>query len=42
MPFIKGLQDELKNEGYEVGKNLEIDLQNAQGDQSNLAACLKN
>ena len=36
--IYKGLQDELKNEGYEVGKNLEIDLQNAQGDQSNLAS----
>ena len=36
--IYKGLQDELKNEGYEVGKNLEIDFQNAQGDQSNLAS----
>ena len=36
--IYKGLQDELKNEGYEVGENLEIDLQNAQGDQSNLAS----
>ena len=25
MPFIKDLQDELKNEGYEVGKEPEID-----------------
>lgn len=33
--IYKGLQDELKNEGYE---NLEIDFQNAQGDQSNLAS----
>ena len=36
--IYQGLQDELKNEGYEVGKNLEIDFQNAQGDQSNLAS----
>ena len=36
--IYQGLQDELKKEGYEVGKNLEIDFQNAQGDQSNLAS----
>jgi len=36
--IYQGIQDELKKEGYEVGKNLEIDFQNAQGDQSNLAS----
>ena len=36
--IYKGLEDGLKKEGYEVGKNLKIDLQNAQGDQSNLAS----
>jgi len=32
----KGMVDGLKDSGYEVGKNLELDQQNAQGDQSNL------
>ena len=36
--IYKGLEDGLKKEGYEVGKNLKINLQNAQGDQSNLAS----
>ena len=36
--IYQGIQDELVKEGYEVGKNLEIDFQNAQGDQSNLAS----
>lgn len=36
--IYQGLQDELAKEGYEVGKNLAIDFQNAQGDQSNLAS----
>ena len=36
--IYKGLEDGLKKEGYEVGQNLKIDLQNAQGDQSNLAS----
>lgn len=31
----EGFVDGLKEEGYEVGKNIEIDYQNAQGDQSN-------
>ncbi|MBF0714212.1 ABC transporter substrate-binding protein [Gemella sp. GH3] len=35
--IYKGFEDEMKNQGYEVGKNLKLDLQNAQGDQSNLA-----
>ena len=32
----KGFVEELKNEGYVDGKNIKIDYQNAQGDQSNL------
>ncbi len=32
----KGMVDGLKEEGFEVGKNLEIDQQNAQADQANL------
>lgn len=32
----KGMVDGLKAEGFEVGKNLEIDQQNAQADQANL------
>ncbi|MGM9525781.1 MAG: ABC transporter substrate binding protein [Peptococcaceae bacterium] len=32
----QGMIDGLKDNGYEEGKNLEIDQQNAQGDQSNL------
>lgn len=39
--FVEGL----KEAGYEEGKNLEIDMNNAQGDQSNcatIAAKLKN
>lgn len=34
--IYQGLEDELKNLGYTLGENIEIDLQNAQGDQSNL------
>ena len=33
----KGFVDGLKKRGYEEGKNIEIDRQNAQADQSNLA-----
>ena len=36
--IYKGLEDGLAKEGYKVGENLKIDLQNAQGDQSNLAS----
>lgn len=36
--IYKGLEEGLAKEGYEVGKNVKIDLQNAQGDQSNLAS----
>lgn len=36
--IYKGLEDGLAKEGYEIGKNVKIDLQNAQGDQSNLAS----
>jgi len=36
--IYQGIQDELAKEGYEASKNLEIDFQNAQGDQSNLAS----
>ncbi|EHJ56756.1 hypothetical protein HMPREF9318_01704 [Streptococcus urinalis FB127-CNA-2] len=32
----KGFEEELKAEGYKEGKNLKLDYQNAQGDQSNL------
>lgn len=32
----KGFLAELKDGGYEEGKNLEVDFQNAQGDQANL------
>ncbi|MCT4395991.1 tryptophan ABC transporter substrate-binding protein [Periweissella beninensis] len=32
----KGIMDELKANGYVNGKNIKIDFQNAQGDQSNL------
>ena len=32
----QGMIDGLKDNGFEEGKNLEIDQQNAQGDQSNL------
>lgn len=32
----KGIMDELKANGYIDGKNIKIDFQNAQGDQSNL------
>lgn len=31
-----GIENELAKEGFEKGKNIEIDYQNAQGDQSNL------
>ena len=34
--IYKGLVEELAKQGYEVGKNLDIDFQNAQADQSNL------
>lgn len=34
--IYKGLVEELVKQGYEVGKNLDIDFQNAQADQSNL------
>ena len=36
--IYKGLEDGLAKEGYKAGENLKIDLQNAQGDQSNLAS----
>lgn len=36
--IYKGLEDGLAKEGYTVGKNLQLDLQNAQGDQSNLVS----
>ena len=36
--IYKGLEDGLVKEGYTVGKNLQLDLQNAQGDQSNLVS----
>ena len=36
--IYKGLEDGLAKEGYIVGKNLQLDLQNAQGDQSNLVS----
>ena len=32
----KGIIEELKEEGYVEGKNIKIDYQNEQGDQSNL------
>ena len=32
----KGFENELKDQGYIDGKNIKIDYQNAQGDQSNL------
>ncbi|RRG17372.1 ABC transporter substrate-binding protein [Weissella viridescens] len=32
----RGIDDELAKEGYHNGKNIKIDFQNAQGDQSNL------
>ena len=32
----KGFIDELKKEGYVDGKNIQIDFQNAQGEQRNL------
>lgn len=35
--IYQGLTDELKALGYVAGRNLTIDLQNAQGEQSNLA-----
>ena len=35
--IYKGLEEELARQGYENGKNIKIDLQNAQGEQSNLA-----
>lgn len=35
--IYQGLQDELAKEGFKDGENLTLDLQNAQGDQSNLA-----
>lgn len=36
--IYRGLIEELAKQGYKNGENLEIDFQNAQGDQSNLAA----
>lgn len=39
--IYKGLEDELANQGYILNKNLKIDLQNAQGDQSNLVTMAK-
>ena len=36
--IYKGIEDGLAKEGYTVGKNLQLDLQNAQGDQSNLVS----
>lgn len=36
--IYKGLIEELARQGYEEGKNLKIDFQNAQADQSNLVA----
>ena len=36
--LYQGLEDGLAKEGYTVGKNLQLDLQNAQGDQSNLVS----
>lgn len=39
--IYKGFEDELNKEGYKVGENIKIDLQNAQGDQSNLATMSK-
>lgn len=36
--IYKGLVEELARQGYEEGKNLKIDFQNAQADQSNLVA----
>lgn len=36
--IYKGLEDGFAKEGYTVGKNLQLDLQNAQGDQSNLVS----
>jgi len=35
--IYKGMVEELARQGYEDGKNIKIDLQNAQGEQSNLA-----
>lgn len=39
--IYKGFEDELNKEGYKVEENIKIDLQNAQGDQSNLATMSK-
>ena len=36
--IYKGLEDGLAKEGSTVGKNFQLDLQNAQGDQSNLVS----
>ncbi len=36
--IYRGLTEELARQGYEEGKNLQIDFQNAQADQSNLVA----
>lgn len=38
----KGFVDELKKEGYVEGKNLKLDYENAQGDQSNLQTISTN
>ena len=36
MEIYKGYVDELAKEGYHNGKNIKIEYQNANGDQSNL------
>lgn len=36
--IYRGLIEELAKQGYKKGENLEVDFQNAQGDQSNLVA----
>lgn len=36
--IYKGIEEGLAKEGYQVGKDVKIDLQNAQGDQSNLVS----
>ena len=36
--IYKGIEEGLAKEGYQIGKDIKIDLQNAQGDQSNLVS----
>ena len=36
--IYKGIEEGLAKEGYQVGKDVKIDFQNAQGDQSNLVS----